>query len=136
MEKNVLPEKKLHSLFLSVRYEKGNIMKYLISATISPYGEQAPGRVYKHDPEKAIKEWCRVSEKYPTCASIQPETKEDGQALLKWALNNFDTVKTYMREYKVPYKPEWIEKQLRRYVEANRNSMMWSYDEIFPFCMG
>jgi len=136
MEKNVLPEKKLHSLFLSMQYEKGNIMKYLISATISPYGEQAPGRVYKHDPGKAIKEWCRVSENYPTCASIQPETKEDGQVLLRWALNNFDTVKKYMREYKVPYKPEWIEKQIRRYVESNRNSMMWSYDEIFPFCMG
>lgn len=121
---------------LSVRYEKGNVMKYLISATISPYGEQAPGSVYKHDPEKAIKEWCRVSEKYPTCASIQPETKEAGMVLLKWAFNNFDKVEGYMKEYKVPYKPEWMKKEIKSYVDKNRNSMMWEYDEIFPFSMG
>ncbi len=92
-------------------------MNYLISATISPYGEEAPDHGYETDPENAIMKWRKFSEKYPTCASIQAKTEEDG--ILRWALDNFDKVEGYMRKHKVPYKPEWIKKQVKSYDDKN-----------------
>ena len=109
--------------------------KYVISAIDSPIGETV-GSAYEYDPENAIIQWCRYSEKYPTCASIQPESKDAGTSLLKWAKLNFEKVEVYMREHKCPYRIDWMKEQIESQVRNGKNSMQWEYDQLFPFCMG
>lgn len=110
-------------------------MKYCISAISNPFGEPVTDE-YEYDPENAIIKWCRYQEKYPTCVSIQPETNEDGIALLKWADLNFEKVEVYMKEHKCPYKTGWIREQVKSQIAKGKSSMQWEYDQLFPFCMG
>jgi len=111
-------------------------MRYVISAISSPFGEAAGNDAVEHDPENAIIQWFRYSEKYPTCASLQPQTKEDGLALLKWAKHNFNKLEVWAKEHKCPYKTGWLKEQIEKQVEDNKCSMQWEYDELFPFSMG
>ena len=111
-------------------------MKYIVSA-VSPYGEPLElSDEPEYDPENAIIKWCRFSEKYPTCVSIQPETKEDGMKLLRWAEENFDKVEVYLRKHKCPYKVDWMKEEIASQVQTNTVSMQWNYDQLYPFCAG
>ncbi len=111
-------------------------MKYIITAA-TPYGEPCGvTNEPEYDPENAVIKWCRYSEKYPTCASIQPATEEDGMALLKWTERNFERIEVYMEQHKCPYKPDWIKEQVSLQVKKGKTSMQWEYDQLFPFCMG
>ncbi len=110
--------------------------KYLILATHSPFGEPVDPGTYEYDPQNALIQWFRYSEKYPTCTSLHPETKEDGIALLKWAKLNFEKLEIWAKEHKCPYKTEWLKEQIVSQIYNNKCSMQWGYDELFPFCMG
>lgn len=110
-------------------------MKYLISATISPLGELAED-AFEDDPKNALIKWFQYSEKYPTCVALQPETKEDGLALLEWAHHNPDQLDIWAKEYRCPYKVEWLKEEVADYVHRGKCSMQWNYDQLFPFCMG
>ena len=110
-------------------------MKYIVSA-MNPFGEPCRPTESEHDPENAIIKWCIYSEKYPMCASIQPETKEDGMALLQWANANFDKVELYLKEHKSPYKTDWLKDEISLQIKNNKVSMQWNFDQLYPFCMG
>ena len=111
-------------------------MKYIVSA-VSPYGEPLKlSDEPEYDPENAIIKWCLYSKKYPTCVSIQPETKEDGMKLLKWANEHFDKVEVYLREHKCPYKVDWMKEEIASQVQKNEGSMQWDFDQLYPFCAG
>ncbi len=110
-------------------------MKFIISAVTGSFGELVRS-VNEKDPEQAILRWCEFSEKYPTCVSIQPETKEDGLNLLKWAKLNFEKVETYLNRYRCPYRTDWLKTQIFCQVNNNKTSMQWEYDQLFPFCVG
>lgn len=110
-------------------------MKYMILATAVPMGENT-GLVYEDEPQKALMTWFRYSQKYPTCVAIQPETKEDGLALLEWAHHNPDQLDIWAKEYRCPYKIEWLKEQIAEQFKEKRCSMQWNYDQLFPFCMG
>ena len=111
-------------------------MKYIVSA-VSQYGEplELPNEP-EYAPENAIIKWCMYSKKYPTCVSIQPETKEDGMKLLKWANEHFDKVEVYLREHKCPYKVDWMKEEIASQVQKSEVSMQWYYDQLYPFCAG
>ncbi len=111
-------------------------MEYIISAITSPFGESVDSGTHECDPQKAIIQWFRYSERYPTYASIQPRTREDGIALLRWARDNFEKLETWAKEHKCPYRIEWLREQIESQAEAGECSMQWEYDELFPFCMG
>ncbi len=113
--------------------EKG---KYAISAICSPFGEPTGETIYEDKPEMAVLRWCELSEKYPTCTSLQPQTKEDGMDLLKWVKLNFEKVATYMSLHKCPYKTEWVKEQVESQLSKGKCSMQWERDELYPFCMG
>ncbi len=110
--------------------------KYFVSAITEPFGEPVDAGIRENDPEQAFIAWCSYSEKYPTCASIQPHTKEDGIECLKWVSLNFDKAEAYMDKYKCPYKKDWIKEQIESQIRGGRCSMQWEYDELFPFCVG
>ena len=111
-------------------------MKFIISAISGPFGEPVCGDIYEYDPKNAIIQWFSLTEKYPTCVSIQPETIEDGKSLLKWADKNFEKLDVWAKEHKCPYKTDWLKEQINMQVNNNKCSMQWEYDQIFPFCMG
>lgn len=111
-------------------------MEYKISAITSPFGEPVDYGKTEHDPERAILRWLEYSKKYPTCASIQPQNKEDGLALLKWAKLNFDKLEAYFLKYKCPYKTDWMRDQIDSQVNNNKVDMQWEWDELFPFSIG
>lgn len=109
-------------------------MKYLISASNGPFGETV-GSVYKMDPQDAILQWMRYSEKYPTCVSIQPHTPEDGRSLLQWASDNFAQLDVWAKEYHCPYDKEWLHNEIQAQL-SGKISMQWEYDQLHPFCEG
>ena len=110
--------------------------KYIVSATTSPFGEQATSAFHTDDPEKAILEWCKLNKKYPTCVSLQAKTTEDGKALLKWANIHSEKVEAYMISNRCPYKTDWMLNNINLQVNNDKCSMQWEYDELFPFCQG
>lgn len=91
---------------------------------------------YEHDPQNAVIQWFRLSEKEPTFVSIQPQTKEDGIALLKWAADNIDKLEVWAKEHRCPYKTEWLKEQILSQAAEGKCSMQWEYDQLYPFCMG
>ena len=110
-------------------------MKYVISAFSSPFGDDV-GSAHEADPENAIIQWFRYSEKYPTCVTIQPETPADGMALLKWVNLNFEKLEVWAKEHKCPYRTDWLKEQVESQIKKGKCSMQWNYDQLFPFCMG
>lgn len=110
-------------------------MKFVISSITSPFGEPAEN-ITNNNPESAVLKWFQMSEKYPACTSLQPDTKESGEQLLKWADMNSDKIEAWANIYKCPYKIKWLKEQIRTQVKNNKCSMQWEYDELFPFCMG
>ena len=112
-------------------------MKYVVSAIDSPFGDTVEmSDKPETSPEGAILKWCKLSKKYPTCVTIQPETEEDGMELLKWANMHSDKLEAYMVQHKNPYKFDWIKEQITSQVARGKTSMQWNYDQLFPFCMG
>ncbi len=111
-------------------------MIFSVSAITDPFGELVATPKDYNDPEQAILNWCKLSKKYPTCVSIQPQTKEDAKALLIWANENFDKVRAYMNKYKCPYRTDWMQKEIHYQVINDNISMRWEYDQLYPFCMG
>lgn len=111
-------------------------MKYMVSAITGPFGEPATMPYKSNNPEEAILKWCKLQKDYPTCVSLQAATMEDGLELLKWAQMNFNTVRTYMKDNKCPYKTDWIKDHIDRYVHRRKCSIQWEYDQLFPFSMG
>ena len=110
-------------------------MEYIVSA-FTIFGESVGySDKPENNPERAIIKWCMYSEKYPTCVSIQPKTNEDGMILLIWANQNFEKIEHYMDLYKCPYKTEWLREQIDEQIKKGKTSMMWEYDQLFPFCM-
>ena len=111
-------------------------MKFIISATNGPFGEPVGDDKYEYDCENAIIQWFRLSEKYPTCVSIQPANEKDGLALLKWADMNFEKLEVWAKEHKCPYRIDWLKLEIQKQTNNNKCSMQWEYDEVSPFCMG
>ena len=103
--------------------------KYIVS------GINVPTK-YENLPQKALLQWFKYSKKEPTCVCIQPKTKEDGFAVLKWANENFSKLEEWADKYKCPYKIRWMEEEIAKAVSAGTCSMQWDYDQLFPFCMG
>ena len=110
-------------------------MNFIVSTSHGPFGEPGPSKKFT-DNEKAVLQWFKWQGKYRTCVDIQPETKEDGMNLLKWAQLNMDKVIAWCAEYKCPYKADWLSEQVNKQVNNNRCSMQWEYDSLFPFCEG
>lgn len=111
-------------------------MNYVVSSISSPFGERVGNDVHTSDIETAVEKWFEFSKEYPTCTSLQPQTQEDGTALLKWALLNFEKLEVWAKEYKCPYKMGWFKETLTAQVNNNKCSMQWEYDELYPFSMG
>ena len=88
------------------------------------------------DPQNAIIQWFRYTEKYPTCVDILAETEEDAKELLKWADNNPEKLKVWSLEYKCPYRDGWLSDQIKRQLIGKKKFLQWGYDAVFPFCMG
>ena len=111
-------------------------MKFRISAITSPFGEPVDNGKTTSNPEEAIKQWFVYSKKYPTCASICPETNTDGLELLKWAESNFGKIKTWAEKYRCPYKLNWLQEQITKQITKGDKLIQWEFDEIYPFSMG
>lgn len=105
-------------------------MKFVISSEKSYYDR------IEYDPHNAIIGWCLMQETSPMGVSIQADSEESAYALLVWARENFDLLRTYMREHKCPYKPEYMKEVIEKYVKRKNSSMQWAYDQVSPFDIG
>ena len=110
-------------------------MKFIISAT-NPYGEELGRIIHESEPEKAVLAWYRTGKKYPACAAIQADNEASAFKLLEWADRNQDKLEAYAKEYRCPYKPDYLKESISGYVRRGKSSMMWEYDMVSPFDIG
>ena len=89
-------------------------MKNIYVQIVEPFEDC--GELYEFsNPEKAIKKWFELGEKYPSCVGM------DIMALCK--------------EHKCHYRPEYLIDGIQRGL-SNSRLISWEYDSVFPFTFG
>ena len=84
------------------------------------------------DPGKAIEYWFKLGKRYPTCVMITGYKKQE-QELRQWTLDNEDKVREWAKQYKCPYKIEYILDACKK--PSLRSNDKWS-DQCHPYDLG
>lgn len=107
-------------------------MKNIYVQIVEPFEDC--GELYEFsNPEKAIKKWFELGEKYPMCVGIFAKTQNDAKALIECA-SKMD-IMALCKEHKCHYRPEYLIDSIQRGL-SNSRLISWEYDSVFPFTFG
>ncbi|MEF2665004.1 MAG: hypothetical protein U0M91_05185 [Lachnospira eligens] len=107
-------------------------MKNIYVQIIEPFEDC--GELYEFsNPEKAIKKWFELGEKYPSCVGIFAKTQNDAKELIECA-SKMD-IMALCKEHKCHYRPEYLIDGIQRGL-SNSRLISWEYDSVFPFTFG
>lgn len=108
-------------------------MKDMYVRIVKPFGDDCSDAYEFSDPKKAIEQWFILGVKNPMCVGIFCKTHEVALELLRCA-SEMDIV-ALAKEYKCPYKAEYLIDGINRGLDSNR-LVSWEYDTVFPFTFG
>ena len=107
-------------------------MKIYRVEIVEPLSEEGDSYEFSN-PEKTIKTWFELGEKYPMCVGIFAKTQNDAKALIECA-SKMD-IMALCKEHKCHYLPEYLIDGIQRGL-SNSRLISWEYDSVFPFTFG